>query len=291
MPQSSIRQYFEKAQKKGFALGAFNAANLETFKAIVGAAEKLKSPVIIETSGSETAFIEGKNIIDLALNAREKTGIPIFLNLDHGHDLKMIKEMIGAGYDLIHYDGSQLPLKANMRNTKRAVEIARKARRGVIVEAEIDYITGSSEPRLDKSIKRVQALSRYTDPETASQFVQVTGVDTLAVFVGNVHGVYKEPPVLDLDRLETIAQKTNCFLSLHGGSGITPAMIKNAIKIGRIVKINVNTELRMAYRQTLEKVLERSEAVAIYKLMPPVIAAVQKVVEKKIKLFGSAGQI
>jgi len=291
MSQSSIRQYFEKARKKGFALGAFNAANLETFKAIVGAAERLKSPVIIETSGSETTFIEGKNIIDLVLNAREKTGIPIFLNLDHSHDLKVIREMVENGYDLIHYDGSQLPLKANMRKTKRAVEIAKKARRGVLVEAEIDYITGSSAPRLDKSIKRVQDLGRYTDPETAAQFVQITGVDTLAVFVGNVHGIYKEAPVLDLDRLEAIAQKTNCFLSLHGGSGITPAMIKNAIQIGKIVKINVNTELRMAYRQTLEKVLKRSEEVAIYKLMPPVIAAVQKVVEKKIRLFGSAGQI
>lgn len=291
MAPRSIRYYFEKARKKGFALGAFNAANLETFKAIVGAAEKMKSPVIIETSGGETAYIEGKNIVDLVSNARENTGLPIFLNLDHGQDLKVVKKMIKEGYDLIHYDGSQLPLKANMRNTRKTVEMARKARRGVLVEAEIDYITGSSVPRLDKSIKSVQAQGKYTDPETACRFVKLTQIDTLAVFVGNVHGIYDEPPLLDLDRLETIAQKVPCFLSLHGGSGITPAMIKNAIEVGKIVKINVNTELRMAYRETLERTLRKSDEVAIYKLMPPVIEAVQKVVEKKIKLFGSTNQI
>lgn len=291
MTPKPIRYYFEKAQRKGFAIGAFNAANIETFKAIVAAAQNLKSPVIVESSSGETAYIEGENLVDLVGNTREKTNLPIFLNLDHAQDLRLIKKLIHAGYDLIHYDGSTLPLKANMRNTKRVVEMARKARKGILVEAEIDHITGSSIPRLDKSIKSIQNQGRYTDPDQASQFVRLTHVDTLAVFVGNVHGVYREAPMLDLDRLERIAKKTNSFLSLHGGSGITPAMIKNAIKVGGIVKINVNTELRMAYRNTLEGVLDKSEEVAIYKLMPPVIEAVQKVVEAKIKIFGSAGQI
>src|SRR3989344_3152027 len=114
MKPHSIRDYFEKARKKGFAIGAFNAANIETFKAIIQAAEKLKSPVIIESSSGETAYIDGENLVDLVANAREETGLPIFLNLDHAHDLKTIKTLIHAGYDLIHYDGSELPLKANM---------------------------------------------------------------------------------------------------------------------------------------------------------------------------------
>ena len=291
MPNFSIRYYFKKAQKRGFAIGAFNAANIETFKAIVAAAEKLRSPVIIESSGGETAYIEGENLIDLVANVRAKKNLPIFLNLDHAHDLKIIKKLIKAGYDLIHYDGSKLPLKANARNTKKVVGWARQARRGVLVEAEMDYITGSSIPRLDKRVEVVQKQGRYTDPNLAKKFVRMTGVDTLAVFVGNVHGVYKEPPILDLDRLRILAEEIPCFLSLHGGSGINKAMIRNAIRIGGVVKINVNTELRMAYRETLEKVLSQTEEVAIYKLMPPVIKAVQRVVEKKIKLFGSAGQI
>lgn len=290
MSESAIRYWFEKARKKGFALGAFNAANIETFKAIIQAAQHLKSPVIIESSSGETAYIEGENLVDLVANAREETGLPIFLNLDHAHDLKTVKKLIQAGYDLIHYDGSETPLKANMRNTKKVVGWARQARRGILVEAEIDYITGSSTPHLDKSVTAVQKQGRYTDPETAAHFARITGVDTLAVFVGNVHGVYKEPPMLDLALLEEISHKATCFLSLHGGSGIDGAMIKNAIAVGKIVKININTELRMAFRETLEKTLKTSNEVAVYKLMPPVITAVQKVVERKIKLFGSSGQ-
>lgn len=290
MPQDSIRNWFEKARKKGFAIGAFNAANIETFKAIVQAAQNLKSPVIVESSSGETAYIDGENLVDLVDNARKETGLPIFLNLDHAHDLPSIKKLIQAGYDLIHYDGSELPIKANMRNTKKVVGWAHQARRGILVEAEIDHITGSSVPRLDKSVASVQKLGTYTDPETAAYFVRMTGVDTLAAFVGNVHGAYKEPKTLDLDRLHQISQKTRCFLSLHGGSTIPAGAIKTAIKVGGIVKVNVNTELRMAFRETLEKTLKRSDEVAVYKLMPPVIFAVQKVVEKKMKLFGSAGR-
>jgi len=115
-------------------------------------------------------------------------------------------------------------------------------------------------------------------------------VDILAVFVGNLHGTYPQPPKLDLERLKIIVEKLPCFLSLHGGSGLSKEDIKQAIAIGKIVKINVNTELRVAYKETLENVLKGSEEVAIYKIMPPVIAAVQKVVEEKIQLFGSANK-
>ena len=290
MALHSIRDYFEKARKKGFAIGAFNVANIETFKAVVAAAEKLKSPAIIESSSGETAYIDGENLFDLVANFRQRTGLPVFLNLDHAQDLKIIKNLINVGYDLIHYDGSELPVKANMRNCKKVVGWARKARRGFLVEAEMDHITGSSAPHPGKKIKLVQAQREYTDPDKAAHFVHLTGVDTLAVFIGNVHGIYADTKFLDLDRLHRIAQKVHCFLSLHGGSGIDGGMIKNAIDVGKIVKININTELRIAFRESLEKVLETTDEVATYKLMPPVIAAVQAVVEKKMKLFGSIGQ-
>jgi len=286
----SIRHYFEKARKQGFAIGAFNAANLEVVKAIVGAADKLRSPIIIETSSGQTEYIEGKNLVDLVENAREKTGLPIFLNLDHAHDFKLIKKAVKAGYDLIHFDGSKLPFRENMRRAKKVVSYVRKKRKGILVEAEIDYITGSSAPHLTKSIKAVQKQGNYTDPKRAREFMRLTGVDTLAVFVGNVHGVYDAPPMLDFDRLNELS-RLPCFLSLHGGSGIATPTIKKAIEIGKVVKINVNTELRMAYRQALERQLKSSDEVAIYKLMPPVISAVQKVVEKKIRIFGSTGRV
>jgi len=286
----NIRHYFEKAKRQGFAIGAFNAANLEVVKAIVGAAEKLRSPVIIESSSGQTEYADEDNLFDFVQNAREETGLPIFLNLDHAHDLKLIKKAVKAGYDLIHFDGSKLLFRENMRRAKKVVSYVRKKRKGILVEAEIDYITGSSAPHLTKSIKAVQRQGNYTNPERARQFVKLTGVDTLAVFVGNVHGVYDAPPMLDFDRLNELS-KLPCFLSLHGGSGIAAPTIKKTIETGRVVKINVNTELRMAYRKALEKQLKTSDEVAIYKLMPPVISAVQKVVEKKIRIFGSKGKV
>jgi len=149
---------------------------------------------------------------------------------------------------------------------------------------------GTAAPHPTEEAESIQASGNYTDPEKAADFVSQTGVDILAVFIGNLHGTYREAPKLDLERLKMIAQKLPCFLSLHGGSGLLEEDITKAIQVGKIVKINVNTELRVAYRDTLENVLKGSEEVAIYKIMPPVIAAVQKVVEEKIQLFGSTNK-
>ena len=134
------------------------------------------------------------------------------------------------------------------------------------------------------------AQEKMTDPDQAEDFVGRTGIDTLAVSIGNVHGVYASEKHLDLDLLAKLRERLSCFFSLHGGSTISEEQVRNAIKIGKIVKVNVNTELRIAYRKTLEETLKSSDEVAIYKIMPPVIAAVQKIIEAKITLFGSAGK-
>jgi len=180
-----------------------------------------------------------------------------------------------------------LPYEENVKITKAVVEQAHQ--KGVLVEGEIDKILGNSTPHQEEA-ESVQASGNYTDPEKAADFVKQTGVDILAAFVGNLHGTYPQPPRLDLERLKIIAEKLPCFLSLHGGSGLVEEDIKKAVTIGRVVKVNVNTELRIAYKETLENVLKGSEEVAIYKIMPPVMAAVQKVVEEKIQLFGSTNK-
>lgn len=279
----SLKKYFVQAKSQGFVIGAFNAANLEVVKAIVNAAQKLSSPVIIESSPRETNYIEPENLVDLAENARKKTNLPIFVNLDHGKSLPAIKRAIKAGYDMVHFDGSDLSFKENKKMTRQVALLTRK--KGVVVEGELGYISGKSAFSLRK-VAEIQKKGILTDPNQAKEFVKYTQVDVLAVFIGNVHGVYQGEPKLDFKRLEAIKRKTNCFLSLHGGSGIGVKQIKQAIKKG-IVKINVNTELRIAYKQALKKILAQSKEVAIYKLMPPVIKAVQKVVEEKIKMFGS----
>lgn len=284
----SAQDIFKKAQNEGWALGAFNAANIETLKAIVSAANKLRSPVIIESSSGETEFFGPENLVDVVSNFRREFNLPIFINLDHSPSEEEVEVGIEAGYELIHFDGSKLSYDENVRITKKIVEQAHA--KGLLVEAEIDHIGGSSAPHLQEDVTAAQKENAYTDPSKAAEFVKETGVDTFAAFFGNVHGVYKTPSTLDLELLSRIRDKVSCFLSMHGGSGIPEDQVKEAIKVGRIVKINVNTEMRIAFREEIEKVMAESDEVAVYKMMPPVIEAVQDVVEAKIRLFGSAGK-
>lgn len=279
----SAQEILTRAKNEGYAVGAFNAGNVELVKAVVAAAQNQQAPVIIETSAREAEFFGQKNFLSIAENFRQETNLPILTNLDHGPGLEECQKAIEAGYNLIHFDGSELPYEENVKITKALVEQAHQ--KGILVEGEINKILGSSAPHPTEDAESIQASGSYTDPEKAADFVSQTGVDILAVFVGNLHGTYRMPPKLDLERLKMIAEKLSCFLSLHGGSGLLEEDVKKAIQVGKIAKINVNTELRIAYRETLENVLKGSEEVAIYKIMPPVIAAVQKVVEEKIQFF------
>lgn len=288
MSNENINLWLKKAKDEGFAIGAFNAANIETFKAIVGAAKKMSSPVIIEASHGEVEFIGGENLVDLVKNAREETGLPIFTNLDHAPTVEDSLDGVGWGFEMIHYNGSKLSLKENIDNTKRVVKVVKD--KGGVVEAEINPIVGQSTAHPQDVAEDVQKKGKYTDPEEAEMFVRETGIDILASFVGNLHGVYKTSPKIDIKRLGEINERVGCYLSLHGGSGIDADQIRMAIKMG-VVKINVNSELRIAYRESLEKVLKNNDEVAIYKIMPDVISAVQDIVEKKIELFGSMGKI
>lgn len=279
------REILTKAKNEGWALGAFNAGNLELLKAIFEAGKNQQAPFIVETSSTEAAHFGMDNFLSVADNLKKSTGVKTWTNLDHGAGLEECQRAIEMGYDLVHIDGSNLPYEENIKLTKAIVEQAHQ--KDILVEAEIDKILGGSHNHLE-SAESIQATGNYTDPEKALDFVTQTGIDILAVFIGNLHGTYRQPPRLDLDRLTLIAQKVPCFLSLHGGSGLLPEDVQKAIQIGKIIKINVNTELRIAYRQTLENVFKGSEEVAVYKIMTPVMAAVQKIVEEKIQLFGSS---
>lgn len=282
------QEWFEKAKKEGFAIGAFNAANLETIKSIVGAALKLKAPVMIEASDGEVNFIGKKQIVALVRSFEEETGVPILLNLDHAPTKESVLEAIEIGFDYVHFDGSKLPYDENVRITKELADVAHT--KGILIEGEMDAITGSSVDHTGEQVTGYQDNRLYTNPEKAKTFLAETSIDTFASFVGNAHGLYAGDKKIDIGRLKAVrTMLPNIFLSLHGGSGIPASDIQQAIQHG-IVKININSELRVAFRDTLRQVITASEEVAIYKLMPPVIAAVQKIVEEKIKLFGSTGK-
>lgn len=280
----------KKAQKENWAIGQFNVSNLEAMKAIFLAAEKLKSPVIIGTSEGESGFLGLKQAVVLTRAFEEETGVPAILNLDHARNLDYIIKAIAAGYDAIHFDGSKLNLTENIDLTKKVVSLCHK--KGVLVEGEIDITPGTS-----KILEKIpeDIVGSLTDPATAEKFLKETKVNSLAVNVGTFHGVdvSGKDSLIDTERLSAIKEKIKdkAFLVLHGGSGVGDNDIKNVIKSG-IVKININTDLRVAFTGALKESLNNNpNEITPYKYMPEVVEAVQKIVEQKIVIFGSANKL
>ena len=279
MNNKLLKYFFSKAKKEKWAIGQFNFSTLEQFKAIINVAKRLKSPVILGTSENEANFFGLEEAITLR-NLYRKRFPYIYLNLDHGKDVNLIKKAINLGYDCVHFDGSGLDFQENIKITKKIVKYAHK--KGCLVEGEIKSIQGSSEVhnRLPKEIL-------VEDIEKAKEFVKKTEVDSLAINIGNLHGVYTKPIRLNINHLKEIKKVIPVFLVLHGGSGTSKKDIKEAIKNG-VVKINVNTELRKAWRENLEKSLKKhKETIKPYNILPEVILRIEKVIEKKIKLFGN----
>ena len=284
MLNSSLKSVLSKAQKNHFAIAQFNFSSFEQLKGILHGAEKMKSPIILGTSEGEVNFLGLRETIALAEISKTKYKVSAFLNLDHGKDLKLIKKAIDYGYSAVHFDGSRLPLEKNIKYAKDIVEYAHK--KGVLVEGEVGAIGTESSRIYNKKFELKE--KDLTNPEDACRFIKETKVDSLAISIGNFHGmkVTGVNPHLKLKLLEEIKNKTgNKFLVLHGGSGTSVQDIKKAIKLG-IVKININTELRKAYTFSLRKELSKGKEITPYKYMLNPIKAVQQKVEEKIKIFG-----
>jgi len=286
----NLKYYFGKAQKEQWAIGQFNFSDFTQMKAIVASAEKTKSPIILGTSEGESKFFGLQEAVALRDVLRKRTGLPIFLNLDHGKSFEYLKEAIAAGYDMVHFDGSKLPLGENIKITKEVVKYAKW--RGVLVEGEVGVIgTDSSKLYSEKFEIKEEDL---TKPEDAEKFVNETKADLLAVSIGTFHGIDVSGvcPNLRLDILKKIKEKTGKIaLVLHGGSGTPEDDIKEAIKLG-VVKININTELRVAFSGNLRRFLDNNpEEVVPYKFLAEAKNSVEKVVGLKIELFGSANKV
>lgn len=281
----TLKYYFAKAKKEKFAIGAFNFSTFEQVKGIMEAAKKLKSPIILDTSEGESKFVGLAEAVAMRNVLRKKTGLPIFLNLDHGHSFERVKEAIEAGYDMVHFDGSKLPLEENIKITKKVVAAAKK--KGVVVEGEVGRIgTDASRIYTEKFEIKEEDLTNVKDAEL---YVKKTGVNVLAVSVGTFHGmdVSGTSPNLRMDRLREISDRIEIPLVLHGGSGTPENDVKEAIRLG-ICKVNINTEIRLAFSNTLRKMLEiNQDEIVPYKYFPEAILAVQNVVEKYLTLFTS----
>lgn len=287
----NARATMDRARREKFALGAFNLDNQETLRAVAGAAKKLNAPVLVEVSQGEVDALGLENVRDMVDNYKHILGIEIYVNLDHSPTVAAAKAGIDAGFEFIHIDISQAQHDATeeaiIAATREVVEYAKMT--GALVESEPHYFGGSSNIHKEK-IDYAEIKKTFSTPEGAYHFVKSTGIDTFAAAIGNLHGKYPVPKKLDLKLLQEIRDAIDCNISLHGGSDTPAHYFKDAVKIG-VTKININSDMRYAYRKTLEKVLDDDPTeYAVIKLMPKVIAAVQEVVESKIESFNSAGK-
>lgn len=284
----TLREYIVSAKENGVAIGHFNISNIEALHGIYNAAQKLNVPVIIGVSEGEEEFIGRDEVAVLVKEIREKDNFPIFLNADHHYSFESVKNALGAGYDAAIIDAVKLPLEENIALTKKCVEYAKelgtKEGRDILIEAELGFIGQSS--KLLEEIPEGISEATMTKASDAKYFADQTGIDLLAPSVGNIHGMVKGGnPRLDIERIKEISKETGMPLVLHGGSGIADVDFTNAIKAG-INIIHINTEIRVAYKEALEKYLsENPKEVAPYKILKPAVEAIEAVVEGRLKLF------
>ena len=287
----TIKDYLKRTTEEKWAMGHFNFSEDEALRAIVESASELKTPIFIGTSEGERKHIGIKQAVNLVRAFREEFGIPIFLNADHHKIFESVKEAVDAGYDAILADFSAKPFEENIKLTKQSVEYAKSKNPDIIVEGELGYVRGES--KIQKEIIEIKAED-LTKPEEAARFVKETGVDMLAPAVGNIHGIVtSSKESIDIDRISNIKRAVgeNIYLVLHGASGLGETDLKNSINAG-ISMIHINTEIRVAFTEALRKsVVEMSEETTPYKILTPSIEAMKKVIEEKLKIFGSINKI
>ncbi|MES2953537.1 MAG: class II fructose-bisphosphate aldolase [Patescibacteria group bacterium] len=285
--QKTLKDCLAEAKIAKRAIGHFNISTIDGLWAIFNAARALDLPVVIGASEGERDFIGVKQTALLVRSLREEYDYPIFANADHTYSLERCKEAIDAGYDSVIFDGAKLPLEENIKITKEVVAYARASGREVLVEGELGYI-GQSSQVLD-ALPSGAALSEseLTTPEDAVRFVKETGVDCFSPAIGSVHGMLRSShdPDLHIKRLSEVSSAVSLPLVLHGASGLTDETVRDAIAAG-ISLVHVNTELRVAWRNALRLSLqEKEDEVAPYKILRPALSEMQKLVEKKLRLF------
>jgi fructose-bisphosphate aldolase class II len=283
----TLRDVLARVEKEGVGLGHFNVADVVLLKAVIAAAAETGLPVIVGASEGEREFFGTRQLAAQVKSIREETGLPVFLNADHTHSLQKALEAANAGFHSVVIDFSALPFDENVARTKEAVQAIKAVNPAIIAEGEVGNIGTGSEIH-----ETAQGDFRnLTSPEEARQFVAATGIDVLAPAVGNMHGMLKSmvqgkaKKHLNIERIAQIKRATGVFLTLHGGSGTADEDFRKAIAAG-INIIHINTELRVAWRQSLAESLARDpNEVVPYKILRPVVDSVKQVVSSRLRLF------
>lgn len=289
----TMRDVLLHAEKRGDAIGHFNVSDLTLLKAVFSAAQEVNVPVIVGVSEGERGFMGVRQIASLVKSLRDELEFPIFLNADHTHSRASAEEVAKAGFDSIVFDLSALPLEQNVRQTREAVTALKAIHPSILVEGEIGDIGSGSEIH-DTVLDPSKVL---TTPEEAQQFVEETRIDILAPAVGSMHGMSRSmvrgesKQHLNIERIAAIKAATGVPLTLHGGSGTEDEDFRRAITAG-ITIVHINTELRVAWRRSLQASLAANpDEVVPYKILPPVVGAVREVVKSRLRLFSHADAV
>ena len=269
----------KKARESGYAVGGFNTSDLEITEAIIWAAEKLRAPVIVQTSQKAIGYAGLESIVCIITTLAKKAKIPVILHADHIKEIESIQKCIEAGYTSVMIDVSSKPYEENLETTSRVVKLARQ-KGDISVEAELGAVGGKEDYEVTKKF--------LTDPQKAKEFVEKTGINSLAVAIGNRHGVPIPEEKLEFDLLEKIKNTVSIPLVLHGASSTPPDDIKKAISLG-ISKINIDTDIRLAFKNSIKDFISNHPDVYDPReILSASREAIQKIVEAKIKIFGSA---
>lgn len=280
----TMREMLQDADKRKYAVGAFNANNMEIVQAIIEAANEEQSPVILQASQGAIKYAGIEYITAMVKTAAQSAKVPVALHLDHGTSFEQIVACVRYGFSSVMIDASKLPLEENIAMVNKVIEVAKKGA-GLSVEAELGKIGGTED---DISVSEREAL--MTLPEEAVKFVESTDLDALAVAIGTAHGPYKGTPKLDFDRLDKINQAVSVPLVLHGASGVPDEAITKAVSLG-ICKVNIDTQLRQAFVGGVRKILaEKPNEIDPRKVLAPAKEAMKAVVKEKMHLFGCAGK-
>ena len=277
----NMKEMLEKAKAGRYGVSFFNAVNMEMAKAVIETAEEMKAPVIVGTAEVLLPAMELKHVAKYLISMAKEASVPVAVHYDHGLTFDRCMEALDLGFTSIMYDCSTLSYEDNLSKVAEMVRICHE--KNVTVEGELGHVGDNA-----GSGKLENPSDYYTDPDLALDFVRKTGIDALAVAVGNAHGDYAFPPKLDFDRIRIISEKTGIPLVLHGGSGLSNSDFETAVKLG-ICKINIFTDIDKAGKRGIENGL-KAGAKTMMELMPYETDAMKEVVREKISLFGSSGK-
>ena len=271
----NLKEILAIAEERKCAVGAFNTPNLECLLAVIDAAQKLDSPVIISHAELHESISPLEKIGPVMVQAAEKAGVPVCVQLDHGETLEYIERSLEIGFTGIMYDGSLLPYEDNLANTKKAVAMAKNYNAGV--EAELGAMPS-------REGGGAASGPVYTDPAQAVEFCRETEIDALASSFGTAHGIYKAKPMLDLERVRIISEKTGLPLVMHGGSGVSEDDYRRAIRAG-IRKINYYTYMSNAGTRAVQELLAKEDVTFFHDLAFAAQKAMQADAEKAMTVF------